>query len=176
MSTIPDVEDIQQAIQAGRPVRDHGPYQVLVGDELLNYVPVVIADPVPTGRQVLQAADARPAVEHSVFQVLGNGQLENLRLDETTDLRSHGVEKFLVFHSDRSFRLEIDGEVFEWGSSRIQGRVLKVLAKVDMATYGVWQEIRGQDDRAITDDDFADLTHHGVERFFTGIVKTTEGA
>lgn len=176
MSTIPDIEDLQQAVQAGRPVRDHGPYQVLVGDELLNYRPVVIADPVPTGRQVLQAADARPAVEYSVFQVLGTGQLENLRLDETTDLRSRGVEKFIVFRSDRSFRLEIDGEVFEWGASRIQGRVLKVLAKVDLATYGVWQEIRGQDDRAITDDDFADLTSQGVERFFTGIVKTTEGS
>ena len=175
MDTSKDVEDLQQAHEAGRPVRDHGPYRVLLGDELLKYRSTVIADPVPTGRQVLEAAGVQPVLEHSVFQMLRNGQLESLRLDETTDLRSRGVEKFLIFHSDRSFRFELDGVVFEWGTGRIQGRVLKTLAKVDLVTYGVWQEVPGQDDRAIGDEQFADLAPEGVERFFTGIVKTTEG-
>lgn len=175
MDTSKDVEDLQQAHEAGRPVRDHGPYRVLLGDELLSYRSAVIVDPLPTGRQILEAAGVQPTLEHSVFQVLRNGQLEGLRFDEATDLRSRGVEKFLIFHSDRSFRFELDGSVFEWGSCRIQGRVLKTLAKVDLATYGVWQEVPGQDDRAIGDEQFADLTPEGVERFFTGIVKTTEG-
>jgi hypothetical protein len=169
------IEDIAQTHAAGRPVRDHGPYRIEIGDELLAYRPAVIADPVPTGRQVLEAAGAHPVVEYSVFQVLKNGQIEGLRLDETTDLRTRGVEKFLVFRSDRSFRLDLDGTVFEWGASRISGRVLKILAKVDPVTYGVWQEMPGKDDLAIADAQFADLTTQGVERFFTGIVKTTEG-
>ena len=176
MNTSHDVEDLQQAHEAGRPVRAHGPYRVLLGNELLNYRAGVIADPVPTGRQILEAAGVQPVLEHSVFQVLRNGQLESLRLDETTDLRSRGVEKFITFHSDRSFRFELDGSVFEWGAGRIQGRVLKTLANVDQATYGVWQEVPGQDDRAIGDDQFADLAPAGVEQFFTGIVKTTEGS
>lgn len=141
----------------------------------MTYSHAVIADPVPTGRQIIEAAGIRPTVEHSVFQVLRSGQIEGLRLDETTDLRTRGVERFLVFHSDRSFRLDIDGTVFEWGTGRISGRVLKILAKVDPATYGVWQEIPGKDDVAIGDAQFAELTTQGVERFFTGIVKTTEG-
>ena len=168
-------DDVQQALAAGRPVREHGPYRVQIGDELLAYRSALIEDPVPTGRQVLEAAGAHPVVEYSVFQVLQNGQLEGLRLDETTDLRTRGVEKFLIFHSDRSFRLDVDGVVFDWGTSRICGRVFKVLAKVDLTTYGVWQEIPGKDDLAIGDEQFADLTANGVERFFTGIVKTTEG-
>lgn len=168
-------EDLQQALAVGRPVRDHGPYQVLVGDEMLTYRPIVIADPVPTGRQIVEAAGVQPVVEHSVFQVLQNGQIEGLRLDETTDIRTRGVEKFLVFNSDRSFRFDVDGAVFDWGVGRISGRVLKVLAKVDPTTYGVWQEVQGADDLAIGDNQFADLTTQGVERFFTGIVKTTEG-
>lgn len=168
-------EDVQEALAAGRPVRDHGPYRVQIGNELLVYREAVIADPVPTGRQILDAAGAHPAVEYSAFQVLRNGQIEGLRPDETTDLRTRSVEKFLVFHSDRSFRFDLDGTVFEWGTGRICGRVLKVLAKVDAATYGVWQEVRSKDDLAIGDDEFADLTTKGVEHFFTGIVKTTEG-
>lgn len=176
MDTRNDVEDLEQAHASGRPVRDHGPYRVLLGDELLNFRPAVIDDPVPTSRQLLELAGVHKVIEHSVFSMLRNGQLEQLRLDETIDLRAAGVEKFIIFHSDRSFRFELDDHVFEWGSGRIQGRVLKSLARVDLATYGVWQEVPGKDDRAIADDQFADLNGTGVERFFTGITKTTEGA
>ena len=170
-----EIEDLQQARKEGRPLREQGPYRILVGDELLNFRPVVIADRAPTGQQILEAAGLQPFVEYSVFQMLTNGQLEDLRPDETTDLHGKDVEKFLVFHSDRSFRFELDDHVFEWGTDRIQGRVLKILAKVDPTTYGVWQEVPGKEDRAIADDAFADLSQAGVEHFFTGIVKTTEG-
>jgi hypothetical protein len=173
--TTSDVEDLAEAYAADRAIRPHGPYRVEVGDETLSFRHIVIADPVPTGRQVLEAAGLHPAAEYSVFQWLKGGQLEGLRLDETTDLRSRGVEKFLIFHSDRSFRFDLDGSVFDWGTGRVLGRVLKALAKVDPETYGVWQEVPGKDDLAISDDKFADLTSQGVERFFTGIVKTTEG-
>lgn len=168
-------EDIFQALSSGRPVRDHGPYLIQIGDDALNFQTFTLQDPVPTGRQVIELTGHHPVIEHIAFQILQGGQLEELRLDETTDLRAGGVERFLVFRSDRTFRLEIDGEVFDWGTTRISGRVLKWLAKVDSATYGVWQEVRGQEDRAIGDDEFADLSTAGVERFFTGIVKTTEG-
>ena len=56
------VEDVQQALNAGREVRDHGPYGMLIGDERLEFRPVVIADPVPTRRQILEAADVRDTV------------------------------------------------------------------------------------------------------------------
>lgn len=170
-----DVEDLQQAIEAGRPVREHGPYRIQIGDELLSYRPAIIQVANPTGRQILEAAGVMPINEYSLFQVLRSGQLEAIRLDENTDLREAGSEKFLLFHSDRSFRLELDGAVYDWGTNRVQGRVLKLIAKVDLATYGVWKEIPGKDDLAIGDDQFADLQGAGVESFFTGIVKTTEG-
>lgn len=175
MNQLTNYEDLQEALTAGRPVREHGPYRVEIGDESLTYRHVVVDDPVPTGRQVLEAAGVHPVVEHNVFQVLRSGQIEGLRLDETTDLRTRGVEKFLVFRSDRAFRFDIDGTVLEWGTGRISGLVLKRLAKVDPVTYGVWQEVPGKDDIAIADTQLADLTTQGVERFFTGIVKTTEG-
>jgi len=168
-------EDVQDAVRIGRPVRHHGPYRVQIGNERMEFHAAEIDDPVPTGLQILEAVGARPAEEYLVFQILKNGLLEELRPDETTDLRANDVEKFLVFRSDRSFRFELDGRMFEWGGTLISGITLKKLAEVDLATYGVWLEVRGADDRAIGDTELVDLSAVGVEHFFTGIVQTTEG-
>lgn len=170
-----DYEDIFEATQSGRAIRDHGPYRIQIGNERLEYHQAIIDDPVPTGLQILEATSSYPSDEHLVFQVLNTGMLEELRPDETTDLRTKGVEKFLVFRNDRSFRFELDGRIFEWGGTFIAGLTLKKLASVDPATYGVWLEVRGSDDRPIGNNELVDLSAPGVERFFTGIVQTTEG-
>lgn len=177
MTTATDetTEDIQEALAVGRAVRDHGPYRIQIGNERLEFRPAIIADPVPTGAQILELAGARPPQEHLVFVLLQSGLLEELRPDETTDLRSKGVARFLVFRNDRSFRFELDGRIFEWGATVISGLMLKRLAGVDPATYGVLLEVRGADDRPIADTELVDLSAAGVERFFTGIVQTTEG-
>jgi Prokaryotic E2 family E/Multiubiquitin len=132
-------------------------------------------DPVITGQQILNAVGERPADEYLVFQVLQGGQLEEIRLDETIDLQKPGIERFITFKSDRSFRLVIDGRRFEWGKPMVSGEELKKLAGVDPISYGVWQEIAGADDRPILDNELVDLQQPGVERFFTGKKTTTEG-
>jgi hypothetical protein len=170
-----NIEDIAEAARAGRQVRPRGPYRVLFGNAQLEYRPGVVHDPVPTGRQLLEVAEALPIEEHLVFQLLRTGMLEELRPDETTDLRQKGVERFLVFRNDRSFRFELDGRVFEWGGELISGLTLKKLAQVDLTTYGVWLEVRGAEDEPIPDNKLVNLAAPGVERFFTGIVRTTEG-
>jgi Multiubiquitin len=145
-------------------------YKVCIDD-----VDYSINDPIVTGQQMLDLATKRPAVEFLVFQFLKNGQLESIRLDETTDLRKPEIERFLTFKSDRAFSFTLDGRRFEWGEAKISGLWLKKLAQVDPASYGVWQEIKGKEDRLIGNGDFADLTTQGVERFFTGKQTTTEG-
>jgi len=115
--------------------------------------PYIVNDPVITGLQLLDLVDRRPADEYLIFQVLQGGQLEEIRLDETTDLRKPGLERFITFQSDRSFRLVIDGRRFEWGRPLINGLELKQLAGVDPATYGIWLEVRGAEDRAIADNE-----------------------
>ena len=169
------LEDIQEAVQACRPVRPYGPWRIQIGNEHLDFRPAVIEDPIPTGLQLLELADARPPGEYMVFQQLQGGLLEELRPTETTDLRNSGVERFLVFKGSASYRIELDGRVIEWGKPVISGLVLKKLAGVDPATYGVWLEVRGHEDRLIGDSDLIDLVPEGLERFFTGIVQTTEG-
>lgn len=169
-----DVEDIGAAIAVGRPIRPQGPYRVMIGDGQLQYRPCVVESPVPTGAEILDAAAARPVSEHLIFVVLGSGLLEELRLDETIDLRHKGSGNFLIFLSDRSFRFLLDGRQFEWGMATITGRTLKALAGVP-AEYGVWLERRGDDDLPVGDNEEVDLSQPGVERFFTGKTTTTEG-
>lgn len=176
MSTEPiEVEDLLAALKSGRKPRDHGPYKVKVGDNDLNFTDAVIEDPTPTGRQIIEAAGFRKAEEHLVFQVLRNGELEELRLEETTDLRHGQIERFLVFLSAESFRFDIDGKRLEWGYKVISGRVLKKLSGVDPAKFAVWQVIPGKDDIMVGDTDLICLAVEGLEHFFTGVPQTTEG-
>lgn len=126
-----------------------------------------VADPVITGLQLLDTAGKRPSDEYLIFYLLPGGQLEEIRLDETVDLRQRGVERFITWRSDRSFRLAIDGRRFEWGAPLITGLKLKERAGVDPQTYGVWLEVRGGEDRPIENTETVDLEEPGVERFFT---------
>lgn len=126
-----------------------------------------VADPVITGRQLLDAAGKRPVEEFLIFLKLRNGLLEEVRLDETVELRRKGVERFLTFKSDRSFRFLLDGRRFEWGADLITGLTLKKLAGADPERYGVWLEVRGGKDRRLRDDEFVNLGKEGTERFFT---------
>lgn len=171
-----DIEDIAECIAEGRAPRRHGPYGIGIGNADLDYRPARIEAPTPTGRQIMDAAGIRKLDEHIVFQVLRNGELEELRPDETVDLRTAGVERFLVFKSSASYRIDLDGRVTEWGAPAITGRVLKRLAGVDPARYGVWLENRdGGEDQPIGDEEIVRLDGTGLERFFTGVTQTTEG-
>lgn len=161
------VEDVCEALRTGRKVREHGPYGLMIGNEGLSFRPIVIETPVPTGRQILEAAHLQPLLEHLVFQVLADGMLKELRPDETTDLRQCGVESFVVFRSDRSFRFELNGRVFEWGAGRISGSVLKTLARVDSTTTAVCKVSAAGAGQQIEDDEVVDLSSTGVEQFKT---------
>lgn len=145
-------------------------YQIKIDDILYSS-----DDPIVTGQQLLDLASKRPSDQFLVFQVLTNGQMEGLRPDETIDLTRSGVERFLTYHSDRTFSFTLDGRKFDWPGSSITGRQLKKLANIDPATYEVWQEVRGAADRTIEDRELVSLADPATERFFTGKKNTTEG-
>ena len=171
-----DVEDVAAAIREGRSLRPAALYRIVVLDDQLRERHVDLADPVPTARQILQAAGSRPVDEHSVYAILTSGEFEDLRLDETYDLRGRGAERFVIFQTDRAFKFTIDDRQLEWGKPSISGRVLKALAGVPLDTYDVYLEVRGGgQDLLIRDGDLIDLGKPGIERFITLIRDTTEG-
>jgi hypothetical protein len=156
------------------PLHPAGSFRLQIGDADLNFRIIAIPDPVPTARQILDAAGARPIEEHLVIALLPNGATETLRLDETFDLRGRGAERVVIFKTDRTFRFEVDRQEREWGSAHISGRAIKLLANVDPAKHDLYQEVKGTDP-LIRDDGVVDLEGRGVERFYTIITQTTEG-
>jgi hypothetical protein len=162
-----NTEDIVEALLAGRMIRRHGPYRVLVGNDALQFEPRIISDPVPTGAQIIEVAGITNPVEYVAYRILQNGLLEELRPDETTDLRDSIVERFIIFRTDRSFRFLLNDRSFDWGIPHITGLTLKKLAGVDLATMAVWLDVPGSTDRLIVDKEFVNLAEPGVERFFT---------
>lgn len=173
-SRIP-IEDVGVAIREGRSLRPAHLYRIVVADEQLHEWPLDLNDPIPTGRQILQAAGVHPVDDHSVYAILPSGEFEDLRLDETYDLRGRGAERFVIFQTDRAFKFTIDDRQLEWGKPTISGRVLKTLAGVPTDTYDVYLEVRGGQDLLIRDADLIDLSKPGIERFITVIRDTTEG-
>lgn len=162
-----NVENIAQAARESRPVREHGPYGLLIGNDQLHYSKVIMADPVPTGEQILDAAGLHPTREHLLFQVSTNGTIDEVRPEILVDLRQPGLEKFLAFRGDRIYRFTLNDRSVDWGSQWVTGRVLKLLAGVNPEEVDVVLIHPQGQNRVLEDDDRADLAEAGVERFET---------
>ena len=172
-NTPADTEDIGAAVREGRPIRAAGSYRISVSDESLNFRPVTVTDPVPLGRQILSAAGFAQIDEFSLFAILPTGDFEDIRLDETFDLRGKGAERFVAFRSDRDFRLTLNDHELRWGKPAISGAALRILAK-PADDQVVFLEVRGGEDRLVEPGELIDLTKPGVERFFTAPRPTFE--
>jgi len=161
-------EDIEACAREGRAPRKNGPYAVkIAGPDTDEFERYLIDDPVATGRQFISLTGAKPVDEYLIFLILNDGGFEELRLDETVDLRTRGVERFIVFESAASYRFVIDGERYEWGTKIATGLKLKEIGDVDRETNDLWREVRGGEDILIADDTLVDLSEPSLERFFT---------
>jgi hypothetical protein len=160
------IEDIEACAREGRVPRASGPYRVLIGDALMNSRPVTVTEGVPSGRSLLGAAALQPAEEYALFAVMADGLLEEIRLEETIDLRA-GVERFLAFKSDRIFRFMLDGREYHWGGDFISGATLMRLAKLDEQSHGLWLKGADGSERAVGLKQLVDLGQPGVETFAT---------
>lgn len=101
-----------------------------------------------------------------MLQWLTDGALEELRLEELTDIVARGIERFIVVESDRSFRLEVEGLRIEWPCHLISGATVKALAgRHDDDTAAVILERVDLPDRELDDDDIVNLNGTGVEVF-----------
>jgi hypothetical protein len=156
--------DIVSEVAADRGQDRH---RIEIADATLNFRSVSIADLTPTGEQLAAAACFKPAQQVTVLQVLANGDLEDVRPDETVDLR-HAEGRFVIVESDRSYRLTIDGQRFDWPCRVVSGGLLRKLGQVPAEKEILLAESETAD-RAIGPHDLIDLDAAGVETFVTRV-------
>lgn len=120
---------------------------------------------VVSGREVLEAAGKLPPDDFIVYWLGRDNVLEDLGLDRTVRLHERGVERFLTFQADRSYRFEIDAKREDWGCPTITEETLRKLAGAD-GNSRVWLERRDEPDRLIGRGESVDLTAPGIERFY----------
>ncbi len=153
----------QSSSESGQDSRS---YRIQFALNNLNFRAVEITDPVPLGRQILAAAGINVRGDYSLFSILTSGDFEDIRLDETFDLRGRGVERFVAFQCDREFKLTLDDRQITWGKPAINGSDLYKLADIS-GDKAVFLEVRGGEDQLIAPEVVIDLTAPGVERFIT---------
>lgn len=161
-----DYDDLGDALREGRALRPARGYRFLLAQGDLNFQHRVVNDPVPLGRQLLEAGALDPWQGYSLFAILPSGDFEDVRLNEPFDLRERGAERFIAFLTDRDFKLTLNDDELRWGKPVISGAVLYGLAKPSEGE-AVFLEVPGGEDRLIEHGELIDLSEPGIERFIT---------
>ncbi len=161
-----DFDDVGDAIREDRALREASAYRIRFALEDLNFRPVNVPDPVPTGRQVLDGAGLDRRNDYLLYAILASGDFEDIRPDETFDLRGRGAERFIAFKSDRDFKFSLDDRRMAWGCTELPASVLYELADL-LPGDAIFLQVRGSDDRLIEPEDRIDLDEPGIERFIT---------
>jgi Multiubiquitin len=161
-----DFDDVGDAIREDRALREASAYRIRFALEDLNFRPVNVPDPVPTGRQVLDGAGLDRRNDYLLYAILASGDFEDIRPDETFDLRGRGAERFIAFKSDRDFKFSLDDRRMAWGRTELPASVLYELADL-LPGDAIFLQVRGSEDRLIEPKDRIDLEEPGIERFIT---------
>ncbi|EOD4265772.1 multiubiquitin domain-containing protein [Acinetobacter baumannii] len=159
-------DDVGEAIRENRPLRTAQLFRIQVAVDNVDFQQVYISDPMPTGRQILTAIGLDDREEVTLYAILPNGDFEDIRLNETYDLRGREIERFIIFKTDREFKLTLDGRELKWGKPTIEAHSLYVLSGIG-PDQAIFFEVRGGTDRLLEADEILDLTNSGVEHFIT---------
>lgn len=161
-----DYNDLGEVLGGGRALRPAPGHRFLLAQGDLNFQSRQVSDPVPLGRQLLEAGGLDPRDGYSLFAILPSGDFEDVRLNEPFDLRERGAGRFVAFLTDRDFKLTIKDDELRWGKPVISGTVLYGLAKPGEGE-AVFLEVPGGEDHLIEHGELIDLTQPGIERFIT---------
>lgn len=159
------VEGIGAALSEGQPVRAANAFRIQVANENLDFRSLTLTDPVPLGRQIIAAAGGDPVDGFSLFAILPSGDFDDIRLDEAVDLRERGIERFVMFQTDREFKFTLEEDQLQWGKPVVSGAVLHKLANAT-EDEAIFLEVRGGEDQLVERADLIDLTKPGIEKFF----------
>jgi len=118
----------------------------------------------PVGADILLLAGHTPTSDQIVLQLLHEGGLESISLDERITL-SRG-NKFVLSSGDQMYRFTIDGKQYEWPHVKVTSDTLLRLAQKG-DEFEIVQQLDDAPDRVLDNEDLVDLSHNGTEHFKT---------
>ncbi|OYW50989.1 MAG: hypothetical protein B7Y36_07510 [Novosphingobium sp. 28-62-57] len=145
---------------------ERGALYIEVADTNLNFRPIAISDPTPTGEQILALCDASPRDEYVVLQWLASGDVEEVRADETVAIKGADSARFIVVKADRLFRFVLNDRSISWPKHRIGASTIRTLGKIDPAAQ-LYLRREEVEDELITDDGHVKLADLGVENIYS---------
>ncbi len=160
------LEEIAAACREGRPLRSADSYQIEVADETMQTQQVLISDPRPTGRQILEASGLAPSEDYMLLMIRQSGMLEEVNLSENTDIYHLGVEQFIAFKNDRIFYFNLNGRRFPWGADQVNEQVLRKIGDIP-ETHAIWIERTSEPDHVLVDNESVDLAQAGLEKLYS---------
>ena len=95
MENIMNVIDIEEYVKEGKKVPSGQKYKIRIDKERYEVDKQVI-----TGRELLVLAGKTPPERYRLDMKFPGGRTEKIELDQTVDLASHGVERFVTLPLD----------------------------------------------------------------------------
>lgn len=141
------------------------PISIEVAGTDLTFRGISLNDSTPSGGQIAQAAGFSPDDHVYVLQWLDDGDLEDVRENESVSLEDG--RRFIVAESDRSYRLTMDGEIVDWPARFITAATLRKLTNVK-ADRVIYFEKTDEADELLAENEVVDLELPGVEKFRQG--------
>lgn len=123
---------------------------------------VELHDPMPTGGQILKAANKLPPHQYVLIQLLERSS-RSIGLDEVVEVKGDGIELFRSFVGDRIFRLLVDSNDYDWGAEAISESDLREIAAIP-EEFAI-ELVQDDTSRVLERGEVVSLDGKGVERF-----------
>jgi len=88
-----------------------------------------IKDATPTTEQVLEEFGLRPARDY-VLLVRDRHGVSEIPLGHTIDISDRRAEQFFAFKTERTYKVELNGDRFSWGAPTISVEILRLLGRI----------------------------------------------
>jgi hypothetical protein len=137
-----------------------------VGGADLDFRRITVFDSTPSGDQILGYCDFSPREEYVVLQWLPEGDIEEIRPDESVDLRNLARARFIIEKTDRLFRFILNDRTLAWPRKSIPVHLLRTLGEIaDGDSLFIKREEVA--DQRLEDEDTVSLASSGVENIYS---------
>lgn len=140
-------------------------FKILIGIEGLDFENYSTSDPQITMEQILQFAGVRQPSKYDVYAFANDGKLYRMSNQDTLDISEAGVERIVVFKTDRANRIIIDGERYDWGGKFISGYEIRQISN-SPENLELWMQLQNKPDERLNASDIVNVQKSGIENFY----------